>query len=154
MKSSILGCCFPYPNKFLSKNSCLEYKIKSSLNFDLKYFGGEKVKSVVSSNAISSYLVLTEGGNLYTWGIGNRIGINREDSSIIRTPVKIEGMSDVIQITAGKGYFIAIKKDGSVFGTGSNSFGILGRWKGVGRGDSNSRYKTALNWVECPELEI
>ena len=36
----------------------------------------------------------------------------------------------------------------------SNLYGILGRWKGESRTQPNSRYRTALEWVECPELEI
>ncbi len=33
-----------------------------------------------------------------------------------------------------------------------NELGILGRWKGAPR--SAGRYRTAFEWVECPELEI
>ncbi len=51
-------------------------------------------------------------------------------------------------------YFIAIKNDGTVYGTGSNKYGILGRWIGIDRKTPNSRYKTAFEWVECTELEI
>ena len=54
----------------------------------------------------------------------------------------------------GTGFFIAVKNDGSVWGTGSNVYGILGRWRGADRNSPNSCYHTAFEWVECPELEI
>ncbi len=122
--------------------------------FGLNLLGNEHVQSVVSSNMISDYLVLTDKGNLYAWGRANMIGIGRSDSEIIRNVRKIDTMSDVVQITGGNGFFVAIKKDGSVWGTGSNMSGILGRWIGIDRTSPNSRYKTAFDWVECPELEL
>lgn len=51
------------------------------------------------------------------------------------------------------GWFVAVKSDGSVWGTGSNLYGVLGRWAG-GERKVSSRYKTAFDWVECPELEV
>ena len=63
-------------------------------------------------------------------------------------------MNDVVQLASGNGFYIAIKSDGTVWGTGTNTYGILGRWIGIDRKQPNSRYKTAFDWVECPELEI
>ena len=67
---------------------------------------------------------------------------------------EIPNIDKIVQIVAGNGWYIAIDKEGKVYGTGSNTYGILGRWIGIDRKQPNSRYKTAFEWVECPELEI
>ena len=118
------------------------------------FFYGENVRNLVSSDGICDYLLLTTNGNLYVWGKNNRIGVGLEDATIQRTARKVSNMNNVVQITAGNGFFIAVDKEGKVYGTGSNQYGILGRWIGVDRNTPNSRYKTAFEWVECPELEI
>jgi len=61
---------------------------------------------------------------------------------------------NIVQITGGGDAFFAIDSEGRVYGTGSNIYGLLGRWKGSDRTSPNSRYRTAFEWVECPELEI
>ena len=66
----------------------------------------------------------------------------------------MECESKIETIVGGNGFAIGITADGKVYATGNNSLGVLGRWIGVSRGDSNSRYRTAFDWVECPELEI
>lgn len=99
-------------------------------------------------------MVLTDLGNVYGWGASSYLGIGISDTSArYYEPIKLP-ISNVTQITSGNGFVIAIKEDGTVWGTGSNTYGILGRWIGVDRSTPNSRYKTAFEWVECPELEI
>jgi len=98
----------------------------------------------------SAAIVLTNKGNLYAWGTANYLGINDPSTAkIISQPKKV--LENVEQITSGNGFFIAVKSDGSVWGTGSNTNGILGRWAGSPRG---ARYRTAFSWVECLDLEI
>jgi len=112
----------------------------------------EKVKDTVCLSG-ETHIVLTESGNLYGWGQLNKLGIGTSSIEISQDIRKLP-ISDVNQIVAGKGFFIAVKKDGSVWGTGENMYGVLGRWKGSDRTLPNSRYRTAFEWVECPELEI
>ena len=121
------------------------------VNYD-KYFNGEKVIDCVVLRG-EAVLFLTESGNVYGYGTEKYLGNNSMSTRYNKEITKLN-ISDVSQIAVGKGFFICITKDGRVFGTGSNNYGILGRWKGVSRGSSNSRYKTAFEWVECPELEI
>ncbi|MBO5398169.1 MAG: hypothetical protein J6A36_04495 [Clostridia bacterium] len=106
-----------------------------------------------------SLILLTETGSLYGVGPEYLLGINSPSSSLKKEFIKLNVGSEtnnnkVVSIHGMLNAFIAVKSDGSVWGTGFNEYGILGRWSGIGRGTSNSRYKTALNWVECPELEI
>ena len=102
--------------------------------------------------------MLTNKGRVFGYGKSNVLGIgvstqdNKENVEV--TKLTNSNFYDIEQIVSGSGWFIAIKSDGTVWGTGSNQYGILGRWIGVDRDTPNSRYKTAFEWVECPELEI
>ena len=112
---------------------------------------GEKVKDIVGNR--NNYIVLTENGNLYGWGTENKLGKGTSSTNLISEPEKLP-ITDVEQIVAGPNWYVAVKKDGTVWGTGLNINGILGRWIGIDRKQPNSRYKTAFEWVECPELEL
>ena len=115
-------------------------------------FNDEKVIDVVTISNKTA-IALTDKGNVYGWGIDNRLGKNSSLNTLNTVPLKLK-VDNVAQIIGGDDCFIAIKSNGEVWGTGSNINGILGRWIGIDRTQPNSRYKTALNWVECPELEI
>ena len=97
--------------------------------------------------------MLFRSGNLYGWGTENKLGKGTSSTNLISEPEKLP-ITDVEQIVAGPNWYVAVKKDGTVWGTGSNTYGILGRWIGIDRKQPNSRYKTAFEWVECPELEL
>jgi len=114
-------------------------------------FNGEKV--IDASLNDSTILFLTENGNVYGWGRKNSLGINSTSSNFDYNIQKLN-IDNVNQVVCGNGFAIAIKNDGTVYGTGTNVNGILGRWIGIDRKSPNSRYKTAFEWVECPELEI
>ena len=104
-----------------------------------------------------SLILLTEKGSVYGVGPEYLLGINSSSASLKKSFIKLNVGNEnnkVVSIHGMANAFVAVKADGTVWGTGFNEYGILGRWSGIGRGTSNSRYKTALNWVECPELEI
>ena len=120
---------------------------------------GAVVDFAECSDSYDSYIVLTDKGSLYGTGprriLGDGSGSN--DSLSMFTKLNLpneDNSSKIIAINGLANSYVATRSDGSVWGTGNNTYGILGRWIGIGRGESNSRYKTALNWVECPELEI
>lgn len=119
-------------------------------------FNSEKVIDVVVDEINSDGVIfLTDKGNLYGFGRKDLIGMGNL-SDIVYEPEKIEGISNVKSIVGGKGFFVCILNDGRVFGTGSNKYGILGRWRynDANRSYSNSRYRTAFEFVECSDLEI
>jgi len=101
-----------------------------------------------------SAALLDTDGNIHVWGLSNRLGIGSNSTEIINNPFISLKFKNICEIVAGDGFFVAIDTEGRVYATGNNLNGQLGRWIGVGRGESNSRFKTALDWVECPELEI
>ena len=113
----------------------------------------ENIIQIVKGGGNSTYF-LSDSGNLYGCGAKNLLGLNTIDTTQQMTPSQLLNSSDISQIAGGPGWCILVKNDGSVYGTGSNYYGVLGRWVGVTRNSPNSRYRTAFEWVECPELEI
>ena len=77
-------------------------------------------------------LGLDADGTVWAWGDGGlgQLGNGANSSSLF--PVKVKNfngtgtLSDVIAISAGNGYSIALKKDGTVWAWGSNDKGQLG----------------------------
>ena len=118
-------------------------------------FNGKKISKF--SNSLQVAMFLTDDGEVYGYGQRNILGINNTSGSITdqiqKLPIGSAG-EKVSQIVVGNRYAIAITNTGKVYGTGSNMYGILGRWIEIDRKSPNSRYKTAFEWVECPELEI
>ena len=109
------------------------------------------------SSGFKSAMFLTDDGSPYGYGYERTLGINSSSDVIVDKIQKLpigENNTEVTQVLVGKDNAFAVTKDGKVFGTGDNSYGALGRWIGVDRASPNSRYKTAFEWVECPELEL
>ena len=109
------------------------------------------------ANNTTSCMFLTSDKKLYGFGNKNLMGIGSSSSEIESKFVPIifdKGAGEISSITGGNGWYIVTTDSGEVFGTGSNNFGILGRWNGADGESSSSRYKTAFEWVECPELEL
>ncbi len=100
----------------------------------------------------TTIIFLTNKGRVYGYGVANVLGLGKRDSNYIT--LQYLGIDNVCSISAGKNNIVVIKNDGSVWGTGDNRYGVLGRWANSDRNKTNSRYKTAFNWVECPELEL
>lgn len=75
---------------------------------------------------------MTEGGDVYAWGYGGRIGgiwnylsLLRRDSPCglgetndVLTPTLVEEVSGVQQISAGSDFSLAVGSDGKVYGWG------------------------------------
>lgn len=74
-------------------------------------------------------LVLTEGGDVYSWGagwngcLGHGVG---EQSMVVPTLVEALNEMHIIQIACGKKYSMAVTTTGYLFGWGRNSNGQLG----------------------------
>ena len=125
----------------------------NEFTYGLDALGNDETIIDVVNCHVQGALMLTNKGRLFGYGSGKTLGIGKSSGDNVNNQY-ISSMSDVIQISSGNGFYIAVKSDGTVWGTGSNTYGILGRWIGIDRKQPNSRYKTAFEWVECPELEI
>ena len=140
---------------YLTANPTTDYNSNNSLSLG-KYDWNKRenlqnIVSVIGNN--SAAILQSSNGELYGWGRKKLLGMNTISAESVFKETKLN-VNNVSSIVAGNDFLIAITKDGKVYGTGSNLYGILGRWIGVDRKTPNSRYKTAFEWVECPELEI
>jgi alpha-tubulin suppressor-like RCC1 family protein len=76
---------------------------------------------------------LRDDGLVWTWGsnYAGQLGVDKSNA-VRNDPAPVEGLTDVIQVTAGNGYTAALRSDGTVWTWGDNSVGQLGG-KAVGR---------------------
>lgn len=71
-------------------------------------------------------LALKADGTVWTWGSNmfGALGDGTERSRYV--PKQVAGLTDAIDIAAGRGFSVALKSDGTVWGWGSNIVGQLG----------------------------
>ena len=111
----------------------------------------EKMIDVTSTSR--SHILLSESGKIYGCGLDSRIGNGKGDLGGATYALScVFDKEKVISVAAGNEFVVCITESGNVYGTGSNVNGILGRWRGAPR--NSGRYRTAFEWVECPELEL
>ncbi|MEN6461550.1 MAG: fibronectin type III domain-containing protein [Syntrophomonas sp.] len=73
------------------------------------------------------YMVLKDDGTIWTWGNNTfgTLGDGTTDSRQI--PTKVEALTGITAVEAGRNSAFALDSDGAVWGWGSNEFGQLGR---------------------------
>lgn len=130
--------------------SYTKFSIKDYLSIDENV----SFKKIVRNEVLGNNLYQMSDYSIYGLGNQSLLGLGTTNTEYLTKPQKINTPEKFIDIVGGKNFYIAITEDGKVYGTGSNSNGVLGRWMGIDRKQPNSRYKTAFDWVECPELEI
>ena len=77
----------------------------------------------------SHTLALDKEGNIWAWGNNEfgQLGVGDGGSTKYRTyPIKISSIDNVVDISAGKNYSLALKSDGTVWAWGRNNHGQLG----------------------------
>ena len=85
------------------------------------------------------FVALKANGSVYTWGINTNGELGTGDNSNKTEPTKAkyakqeadgkiieEDLTDIIDIAAGYNFSLALKKDGTVWATGINTYGQLG----------------------------
>lgn len=72
-------------------------------------------------------LALKADGTVWAWGdnVSGQIG-NGNTGTDQTTPVQVSGLTNVVKITAGRFFSLAIKSDGTVWTWGENLYGQLG----------------------------
>lgn len=75
----------------------------------------------------SHVLAVDEMGDVWTWGHNpyGQLG-RRTVSSYTEVPEKVTGLSNVAAVAAGKDHSVILKKDGTVWAWGRNTYGQLG----------------------------
>lgn len=90
------------------------------------------MKSVIQISAGFRHSVaLRADRTVYSWGINDKgqLGVGQiftHQCQCTITPLKTLGISDVVQVSAGTEFTIALKADGTVWGWGTNLSGQLG----------------------------
>ena len=79
------------------------------------------------SAGVTCSMALKNDGSVWTWG-GNYSGElgDGTTNSYSTEPVKAKNLENIIDITAGRGYALAIKNDGTLWAWRSNDYGQLG----------------------------
>ena len=86
--------------------------------------GLQNVRTVVAGHDFN--LAIKLDGTVWGWG-GNahgQLGIGKR-SDAVAAPVQISGLDQVVAVSAGYVHAMALRKDGSVWSWGSDSFGVL-----------------------------
>lgn len=91
-----------------------------------------QVKDLDNISAVSAgtshSIALKSDGTVWTWGSNNQnqLGITDEGLSYSSKPLKVQGLSEIVSISAGYNHNVALKKDGTVWVWGGNIYGQLG----------------------------
>jgi len=72
-------------------------------------------------------LALKNDGTVWAWGdnISGQIG-NGNTGTDVKTPTQVSGLSNIVSISAGRFFSLAVKNDGTVWTWGENQYGQLG----------------------------
>lgn len=72
-------------------------------------------------------LALKRDGTVWVWGIKGCGGLGSGDNDDATwIPVKVKGLTEVVEIAAGSDFACVLRRDGTVWTWGNNSFGALG----------------------------
>ena len=75
-------------------------------------------------------LAIDEDGNVWAWGSNSRgqLGTGGRSWTRTRVPAQVQGLAgrDIISVTAGREFTIALDTNGTVWSWGSNDVGVLG----------------------------
>jgi alpha-tubulin suppressor-like RCC1 family protein/predicted peptidase len=96
------------------------------LRVDLGFDGAEVAQ--ISGGSRHNLALLRDGGVL-AWGfnVNGQLGDGRSGAFSSReTPVRVDGLRDIVQVAAGNNFSLALTADGTVYGWGSNNCGQLG----------------------------
>ena len=96
---------------------------------DENIIDGSQIKKIVMSGEYESCFVLKTDGVL--WGCGNdgngQLGSNSNYGDSTKDFIQIPNMTNVKDIVTSRNHSVLLKNDGTVWGTGMNTYGALGR---------------------------
>ena len=71
-------------------------------------------------------VLLTVNGQVYTFGYNINGQLGNGNTTNVTTPIKVQGIDDIMQISAGKNHTIILGYNRRLYATGGNSQGELG----------------------------
>lgn len=110
---------------------CQEYtgpEYKKEIYTPTKISEVKKVYDVTSSCNHTLILTNNNGSKVYAWGEGymGQLGINDRNRSYVYRPMEVYNLKDVIDVSAGNSFSVALRIDGNVYTWGDNKYGQLG----------------------------
>jgi alpha-tubulin suppressor-like RCC1 family protein/predicted peptidase len=90
-------------------------------------FDGSQVKQIAAGSRHN--VALLQDGRVFAWGfnLSGQLGNGKSGPfSDQKTPVRVEGLKDIVQVAAGNNFSLALAADGRVYGWGGNNCGQLG----------------------------
>lgn len=101
--------------------------------------GTDILRDIVNIDVgLSHGVALKKEGTVLTWGYGGGCALGNGSNSNTATPkyvVKADGekLTDIVKIDAGRNFTLALRKDGTVWAWGTNTYGVLGQgnWTSV-----------------------
>ena len=88
-------------------------------------------------------LILLQDGTVWTCG-SNSYGQQARTGGNVVSPVRIDGLSQIVQIASGFGHCLALRTDGTVYAWGRGSNGQLG--------DGKKKNRSTPEIVDLPEI--
>lgn len=88
---------------------------------------------VVSIDAnFKNVIALKSDGTVWTWG-SNEFGQLGNNSTVSKSavPVHVSALNDIVSVSSGVNYFIAVDKNGDVWGWGNNTFFQIGNGSSI-----------------------
>ncbi len=78
------------------------------------------------TGGIDHTIVLNENGTVWAWGSNTyyQLGNDKEENSSV--PIKIDQLSDIVNISASDYYSLALREDGTVWAWGHNLYSVCG----------------------------
>ena len=89
--------------------------------------GGGYLENIIAidTHRATSY-ALSSSGEVYSWGYNGNYQFGTNTISTSKYPVKMNGISDIVQISAGYNHVAMLNKNGNVWCTGYNGYGQFG----------------------------
>ncbi|WP_332908492.1 RCC1 domain-containing protein [Paenibacillus roseus] len=82
----------------------------------------------IASGGGSHSVAVKNDGTVWVWGTNNygELGFGTTTPAYRNTAVQVSGLVNIISVSAGSSYSLAVKQDGTVWAWGNNSYGQLG----------------------------
>lgn len=99
------------------------YAEKNEIDFVNGALESKKVAQVACG--FQHTAVITEDGEVYTWGHGKSGALGHGNWDQVTLPKKVENLSNIVKIECGIDFTLCMDKDGKLYSWGSNRYGQL-----------------------------
>jgi alpha-tubulin suppressor-like RCC1 family protein len=88
----------------------------------------DEVKNVYNITTSCNHTLILTNNKVFAWGEGymGQLGINDRNRSYVYKPMEVYNLQNVVDISAGNSFSIALRSDGDAYTWGNNQYGQLG----------------------------